>query len=224
MNNHAIIIQTPDAPIHTLRASINNNHHDPVRLTHRDHKINAIIGIQRAAQIAEANRQCCKDEEEQQIYSNTKKAICNQLKLKAMPEKLISLLPYADAKYMNVEPCNVIDLLTANYETITTDDLMKNEERLKELWDANTPIKNLFEWIKDIRNTATYSAEPISDTKAMQAIFQTIENTGQFEITGRWKMRLTKHWPPWSSGLREAAASVKQQPPAKDTLAGQTRN
>ena len=58
---------------------------------------------------------------------------------------------------------DILALLFQNYGNITQYDIEENDKKLKEKWDANTPIEMLFDQIDDAQDFAVAAGQPYTN-------------------------------------------------------------
>jgi hypothetical protein len=88
-----------------------------------------------------------------------------------------------------------IDHLTKTYAKITLDDLLANNDKLKEKWDASEPIHQLWTRIDEIQEFASDGKQPISDAIVMQATLNVLKQTGVFATDIKiWEKTPAEQW------------------------------
>ena len=67
-----------------------------------------------------------------------------------------------------------------NYGNITQYDIEDNDKKLKEKWDANTPIEMLFDQIEDTQDFAAVAGQPYTTNQLLTTAYNLIYATGLF--------------------------------------------
>ena len=75
---------------------------------------------------------------------------------------------------------DIISLLFQNYGNITQYDIEENNKKLKENWDANTPIEMLFDQIDDAQDFAAAAGQPYTNNQLLTTAYNLVYTTGLF--------------------------------------------
>ena len=67
-----------------------------------------------------------------------------------------------------------------NYGNITQYDIEENDKKLKEKWDANTPIKMLFDPIEDAQDFAVATGKPYTNNQLLTTAYNLVYATALF--------------------------------------------
>ena len=82
----------------------------------------------------------------------------------------------------------ILVYITAEYGTITLDDLAVNMEKLNEPWNSEQPIRLLWDRIKECQRIGTAGGEPITDRMAMYTVLKLLDATGVYHVyTTSWR-------------------------------------
>jgi hypothetical protein len=81
--------------------------------------------------------------------------------------------------YANVTTLTILEHLTTNYGTLSTDDLNNNINKLNEDWSPSDPIETIFTRIRECRTFAQYD-DPITEASAVRIAIQMVERSGVF--------------------------------------------
>ena len=74
----------------------------------------------------------------------------------------------------------ILDFLFQNYGNITQYDIEENDKKLKEKWDANTPIEMLFDQIDDAQDFAAAARQPYTNNQLLTTAYNLVYTTGLF--------------------------------------------
>ena len=80
----------------------------------------------------------------------------------------------------NVTIRDILAFLFRNYGNITQYDIEENDKKLKEKWDANTPIEMLFDQLEDAQDYAAAAGQPYSNTQLLTTAYNLVYATGLF--------------------------------------------
>ena len=75
---------------------------------------------------------------------------------------------------------DILAHLFQNYGNITQYDIEENDKKLKEKWDANTPIEMLFDQIEDAQDFAAAAGQPYSNNQLLTTAYNLVYATGLF--------------------------------------------
>ena len=75
---------------------------------------------------------------------------------------------------------DILAYLFQNYGNITQYDIEENDKKLKEKWDANTPIEMLFDQIEDAQDFAAAAGQPYSNNQLLTTVYNLVYATGLF--------------------------------------------
>ena len=75
---------------------------------------------------------------------------------------------------------DILAYLFQNYGNITQYDIEENDKKLKEKWDANTPIEMLFDQIEDAQDFAAAAGQPYSNNQLLTTAYNLVYATGLF--------------------------------------------
>ena len=75
---------------------------------------------------------------------------------------------------------DILSFLFQNYGNISQYDLEENDKKLKEKWDANTPIEMLFDQIEDAQDFAAAAGQPYSNNQLLTMAYNLVYATGLF--------------------------------------------
>ena len=75
---------------------------------------------------------------------------------------------------------SILSFLFQNYGNITQYDIKENDKKLKEKWDANTPIKMLFDQIEDAQDFAAAAGQPYTNNQLLTTAYNLVYATGLF--------------------------------------------
>ena len=75
---------------------------------------------------------------------------------------------------------NILSFLFQNYGNITQYDIEENDKKLKEKWDANTPIEMLFDQIEDAQDFAAAAGQPYSNNQLLTMAYNLVYAMGLF--------------------------------------------
>ena len=81
---------------------------------------------------------------------------------------------------MDSPTLDILSFLFQNYGNITQYDLEENDKKLKEKWDANTPIEMLFDQIEDTQDFAAAAGQPYSNNQLLTTAYNLVYATGLF--------------------------------------------
>ena len=73
-----------------------------------------------------------------------------------------------------------MEFLFQNYGNITQYGIEANDKKLKEKWDANSPIEMLFNQIKDAQDFASATGQPYTNNQLLTTAYNLIYATGLF--------------------------------------------
>ena len=80
----------------------------------------------------------------------------------------------------NITIREILEFLFQNYGNITHYDIEENAKKLKEKWDANSPIEMLFDQIEDAQDFASATGQPYSNNQRLTMAYNLIYVTGLF--------------------------------------------
>ena len=83
----------------------------------------------------------------------------------------------------NVTIRDILAFLFRNYGNITQYDIEENDKKLKEKWDANTPIEMLFDQIEDAQDYAAAAGQPYTNNQLLTTAYNLVYATGLFLMT-----------------------------------------
>lgn len=98
--------------------------------------------------------------------------------LQAVPKIYIAELASSKVGYAEVTPTAILTLLVDTYGTITPTDLEENLERIKTLWNPDTPIQTVFANGTTCRQFATDGNEPIPDSAYIRILLNIFGQSG----------------------------------------------
>ena len=75
---------------------------------------------------------------------------------------------------------DILAFLFQNYGNITQYDIEENGKKLKEIWDANTPIEMLFDQIDDAQDFAAAAGQPHTNNQLLTTAYNLVSATGLF--------------------------------------------
>ena len=75
---------------------------------------------------------------------------------------------------------DILSFLFQNYGNITQYDIEENDKKLKEKWDANTPIEMLFDQINDAQDFAAAAGQPYTNNQLLTTAYNLVYATGLF--------------------------------------------
>ena len=75
---------------------------------------------------------------------------------------------------------DILSFLFQNYGNITQYDIEENDKKLKDKWDANTPIEMLFDQIEDAQDFAAAVGQPYSNNQLLTMVYNLVYATGLF--------------------------------------------
>ena len=75
---------------------------------------------------------------------------------------------------------DILAFLFQNYGNITQYDIEENNKKLKEKWDANTPIEMLFDQIDDAQDFAVATGQPYTNNQLLTMAYNLVYATGLF--------------------------------------------
>ena len=75
---------------------------------------------------------------------------------------------------------DILSYLFQNYGNITQYDIEENDKKLKEKWDANTPIEMLFDQIEDAQDFSAAAGQPYSNNQLLTTVYNLVYTTGLF--------------------------------------------
>ena len=131
--------------------------------------------------IAELCRNYNEDKATFKLYNAINAALKKQI-LDATEATYITSLKDRTTGFVRVTTHQIIKHLYTNYGRITVETLMENEPRMKQPWDATTPIELLFEQIDDGQAYATAGGEPYTDPQLVRLGYHNIEPSKRMEI------------------------------------------
>ena len=80
----------------------------------------------------------------------------------------------------NVTIREILEFLFQNYGNITQYDIEDNDKKLKEKWDANSPIEMLFDQIKEAQDFASAAGQPYTNNQLPTMAYNLVYATGLF--------------------------------------------
>ena len=80
----------------------------------------------------------------------------------------------------NITIREILEFLFQNYGNITQYNIEDNDKKLKEKWDANSPIEMLFDQIKDAQDFAAAAGQPYTNNQLLTTAYNLIYATGLF--------------------------------------------
>jgi hypothetical protein len=125
----------------------------------------------------------------QQAYNDSKDvyAVYNQVStdlkqqlLAAVNEEYIETLRDDEQGYADVPVNNILTHLFTTYGTLSSSDLVENQDKLKEAWDTTKPIASLWSKIAEIRRIAISGNAPIMDTIVIECTLTSFRATGVY--------------------------------------------
>ena len=142
-------------------------------------------------QIAAIERQFNKDLRQWTEYKNLtnagKKFIqdgIDNMYLKGITDRNVGLA--------NVMIREILEFLFQNYRNITQYDIEENDKKLKEKWDANTPIEMLSNQIDDAQDFAAAAGQPYTNNQLLTTAYNLVYTTGlSFDDCKAWNRLLT---------------------------------
>ena len=75
---------------------------------------------------------------------------------------------------------DILAFLFPNYGNIMQYDIEENNKKLKEKWDANTPIEMLFDQIDDAQDFAVAAGQPCTNNQLLTTAYNLVYATGLF--------------------------------------------
>ena len=112
-------------------------------------------------------------------YDLTDKAL-RQLLLSAVEEMYIRSLRHHYSRYVQTTTRQLLEHLYETYNNISPADLQSNDARLRSPYDANHPVENLFDQVKDSVNYAAAGDTPYTPEQVVDIAFQILFQTGLF--------------------------------------------
>ena len=73
---------------------------------------------------------------------------------------------------------DIMFFLFQNYRNITHYNIEENDKKLKEKWDANTPIEMLFDQIEDAQDFAAAAGQPYTNNQLLTTAYKLVHATG----------------------------------------------
>ena len=80
---------------------------------------------------------------------------------------------------------DILAFLFRNYRNITQYDIEENDKKLKEKWDANTPIEMLFDQIDEAQDFAAAAGQPYTNNQLLTTAYNLVYTTGLFLTTAK---------------------------------------
>ena len=81
----------------------------------------------------------------------------------------------------------ILDFLFKNYRNITQYDIEENDKKLKEKWDANTPLEMLFDQIDDAQDFAAAARKHYMNNQLLTTAYNLVYATGLFfDVCKAW--------------------------------------
>ena len=74
----------------------------------------------------------------------------------------------------------ILEFLFQNYGNITQYDILENDKKLKENWDANAPIKMLFDQIDNAQDFAAAAGQPYTNNQLLTTAYNLVYAMGLF--------------------------------------------
>ena len=74
----------------------------------------------------------------------------------------------------------ILEFLFQNYGNITQYDIKENDKKLKEKWDANTPIEMLFDQIDNAQDFAAAAGQPYMNNQLLTTAYNLVYTMGLF--------------------------------------------
>jgi hypothetical protein len=103
-------------------------------------------------------------------------------------------------------PKELLDHLKSTYGVVTGREIVANRKKLSEVWDAKTPITELWERIADIRELAAFAKAPISANDCITAVLEATENIPDFaDVVRKYYRTLPATWD-WNTMVTEFTA------------------
>ena len=96
----------------------------------------------------------------------------------AVPNMYLNALADPMTGFAGVRVRVMLNHLTVQYGTITTEDLEQNEQDLAMTWDPNEATDKVFDNATECQAFATAANDPITDNKAMREILKTFKKSG----------------------------------------------
>jgi hypothetical protein len=100
-------------------------------------------------------------------------------------------------------PKELLDHLKSTYGVVTGREIVANRKKLDNVWDAKTPITELWERISDIRELAAYANAAISNNDCITAVLQATENIPDFADVVRKYYRIPPASWDWEAVIME---------------------
>ena len=72
----------------------------------------------------------------------------------------------------------ILDFLFQNYGNIAQYNIEDNDKKLKQKWDANTPIEMLFDQIEDAQDFAAAAGQPYTNNPLLTTAYNLVYDTG----------------------------------------------
>ena len=116
--------------------------------------------------------------------------ILKDMIIQAVPDYAIRTLHDENFGYAAVTPEQLLTHLITTYGTIDEEDMAKNIEQCKTLWDPTTTIETMFSKLAEHRHFATEGGDPISDAQALLYMVEGVEKSGVFaEALKDWRKK-----------------------------------
>ena len=80
----------------------------------------------------------------------------------------------------NVTIREILDFLFQNNGNITQYDIEDNDKKLKEKWDANSPIEMLFNQIEEVQDFASATGQPYTNNQLLTTAYNLVYAMGLF--------------------------------------------
>ena len=80
----------------------------------------------------------------------------------------------------NVTIREILEFLFQNYGNITQYNIEENDKKLNEKWDANSPIKMLFDQIEEAQDFASAAGQPYTNNRLLTTAYNLVYATGLF--------------------------------------------
>ena len=164
-----------------------------------------------AAQIAAVERTHKEELQAWRTYSNTERALKQQL-IRSIEPKYLRPLWNRYTAYANTTTLAILQHLLQTYGMITEQDHIENGKRFSELYDPEEPIEVLFTQIEDCIHYADAGGAPYTAAQILHNAYYLVFSTGQYkEACREWRMLtpVQKTWTQFQAHFSRAHADRK---------------
>ena len=146
-------------------------------------------------------------------YTNVQKALVKQL-TSAIDRVYLAEIRNPHTGYNNTTLRQILAHLFTNYGSISPQDLLDNENRMKTPWNPSTPFETLLQQVDDAQEYADAGGQPFTAAQLLTTALSLVFNTGLFfDDCKTWNRKdpADKTWTSFKNHFRDAYHQYRLQ-------------